>query len=136
MGAEHGATLQLDEAIGVPRYQSELDNHCTPGSYYAEYIEGDVAAAANYDAGTSATTTGLFGRFLDAAGAARARAVGDPAARVDAASHPRPWLRRGAQHAAVLPALIRRPRSWPSILPAPMLRYGHARRRSDLACRA
>lgn len=60
-------TLQL-HPIPVPRYQSEVDNHCMPGGYFTEYFEGDVSAAANYDAGMFATTTGLFGRFLDGAG--------------------------------------------------------------------
>lgn len=53
---------------GAPRYQSAIDNHCMPGSYFAEHLEDDVSAAANYDAGMFATTTGLFGRFLDGAG--------------------------------------------------------------------
>lgn len=64
----HPETLRLDPTVSVPRYQSEVDNHCMPGSYYAEYLEGDVTAAANYDAGMFATTSGLFGRFLDGAG--------------------------------------------------------------------
>jgi ABC-type sugar transport system ATPase subunit len=56
-------TLRLDATVAVPRYQSALDNHCMPGSYFAEYLTDDVAAAANYDAGMFATTTGLFGRL-------------------------------------------------------------------------
>ena len=48
LNAECAATLRLDESIAIPRYQCELDNHCMPGSYYAEYIEDDVSAAANY----------------------------------------------------------------------------------------
>jgi SAM-dependent methyltransferase len=64
---EGAATLRLADT-SVPRYQSEIDNHCMPGSYFAEYFEDDVSAAANYDAGMFATTTGLFGKFLDGAG--------------------------------------------------------------------
>jgi SAM-dependent methyltransferase len=126
LSAEHGETLQLDPAIGVPRYQSELDNHCMPGSYYAEYIEGDVAAAANYDAGMFATTTGLFGRFLDGAGRGTARWL---------ATRRPGWAPRrildlgcGVGH-NTLPLA----RAYPQAeivavdLAAPMLRYGHAR---------
>ena len=85
LNAECAATLRLDESIAIPRYQSELDNHCMPGSYYAEYIEDDVSAAANYDAGMFATTTGLFGRYLDGAGRGAAQWL----------SRHRPGWRRG-----------------------------------------
>jgi SAM-dependent methyltransferase len=119
-------SLRLDPSVSVPRYQSELDNHCMPGSYYAEYIEGDVAAAANYDAGMFATTTGLFGRYLDGAGRGTAEWL----------KHRRPgWTPRrildlgaGLGH-NVLPIA----RAFPKAeiiavdLAAPMLRYGHAR---------
>jgi len=124
--AAHPETLRLDPTVSVPRYQSELDNHCMPGSYYAEYLEGDVTAAANYDAGMFATTTGLFGRFLDGAGRGTAE-----------------WLRRrrpgwtptrildlgaGLGHNSLPIA-----QAFPEAeiiavdLSAPMLRYGHAR---------
>lgn len=126
LSASYPDTLRLDPSISVPRYQSELDNHCMPGSYYAEYIDGDVSAAANYDAGMFATTTGLFGRYLDGAGRGTVE-----------------WLRRrrpgwapkrildlgaGLGHNVVPVA-----RAFPEAeiiavdLAAPMLRYGHAR---------
>jgi ubiquinone/menaquinone biosynthesis C-methylase UbiE len=122
------ANLQIDPATVVPRYQAAIDNHCMPGSYFAELIEDDVSAAANYDVGMFATTTGLFGRFLDGAGAGTAA-----------------WLRRqrpdwqprrildigcGLGHNSVPLA-----RAYPEAeviavdLAAPMLRYGHARAR-------
>jgi SAM-dependent methyltransferase len=44
-GAHHAAsasTLQLDPTVTVPRYQSELDNHCMPGRYFVEYVDDDV----------------------------------------------------------------------------------------------
>lgn len=120
------ATLRLDPGTQVPRYQSAIDNHCMPGSYYQEYFPADVSAAANYDLGMFATTTGLFGRFLDGAGTGTAA-----------------WLRKlrpdwqpcrildigcGLGHNSVPLA-----RAYPDAeviavdLAAPMLRYGHAR---------
>ena len=122
------ATLQLDPRVPVPRYQSAVDNHCMPGSYFAEVVEDDVSAAANYDVGMFATTTGLFGRFLDGAGGGTAH-----------------WLRRlrpgwsprrildlgcGVGHNSVPLA-----RAFPKAevvaidVSAPMLRYGDARAR-------
>jgi ubiquinone/menaquinone biosynthesis C-methylase UbiE len=123
------ATLELDASVAVPRYQGAVDNHCMPGSYFAELIDEDVSAAANYDAGLFATTTGLFGKFLDGAGrgtVAWLRAL-------------RPgWTPRrvldlgcGLGH-NTLPVA----RAWPEAdvvavdLAAPMLRYGHARARA------
>ncbi len=126
LNAACAATLRLDESITIPRYQSELDNHCMPGSYYAQYIEGDVSAAANYDAGMFATTAGLFGRYLDGAGRGTAQ-----------------WLRRhrpGWQPRRILDLgcglghnLLPLARAYPDAevigvdVAAPMLRYGHAR---------
>lgn len=126
LNAAHADTLRLDPGVTVPRYQSELDNHCMPGSYYAEYIEDDVSAAANYDAGMFATTTGLFGRYLDGAGRGTAN-----------------WLagrRPGWQPRCILDLgcglghnLLPLARAYPQAeivgvdLAAPMLRYGHAR---------
>ena len=119
-------TLRLDATVAVPRYQSALDNHCMPGSYFAEYLTDDVAAAANYDAGMFATTTGLFGRYLDGAGGGVARWL--------AARRPGWQPRRildlgcGLGHNTVPLA-----RAFPDAdivavdLAAPMLRYGHAR---------
>ena len=126
LGALSPGTLRLDPGVQPPRYQSAIDNHCMPGSYYAEYIEDDVAAAANYDAGMFATTTGLFGRFLDGAGGGVAR-----------------WLRQtrpGWQPRRILDLgaglghnTVPLARAFPQAevlavdLAAPMLRYGHAR---------
>jgi len=126
LNAACAATLRLDDSIKIPRYQSELDNHCMPGSYYAEYIEGDVSSAANYDAGMFATTTGLFGRYLDGAGRGTAQ-----------------WLSRhrpGWQPRRILDLgcglghnLLPLARAYPLAevigvdVAAPMLRYGHAR---------
>ncbi len=119
-------TLQLDPRVEVPRYQSAIDNHCMPGSYFAEYFPGDVSAAANYDAGMFATTTGLFGRFLDGAGRGVA---GWLAARRPGWTPPRVLdIGCGLGHNTVPVA-----RAFPGArvfavdLAGPMLRYGHAR---------
>ncbi|WP_091737552.1 class I SAM-dependent methyltransferase [Phenylobacterium immobile] len=43
--------LQLNPALTTPRYVTEVDHHCMPGSYYTEYMEDDVVNGANYDVG-------------------------------------------------------------------------------------
>jgi ubiquinone/menaquinone biosynthesis C-methylase UbiE len=126
LGAQHPAGLQLNRGTQIPRYQSAIDNHCMPGSYFAEYVEGDVSAAANYDAGMFATTTGLFGRYLDGAG----RGVAEWLQRTRPGWQPRRILDLGCGlgHNTVPVA-----RAFPQAqviaidLGAPMLRYGHAR---------
>ena len=120
------ATLRLDPSVEVPRYQSAIDNHCMPGSYFAEQLPDDVSAAANYDAGMFATTTGLFGRFLDGAG----RGTAEWLVRLRPGWSPRRILDLGCGlgHNTVPVA-----RAFPAAevigidLAAPMLRYGHAR---------
>jgi len=122
-------TLRLDPEVGVPRYQSAIDNHCMPGSYFAEYIDDDVSAAANYDAGMFATTTGLFGRFLDGAG----RGVVAWLARTRPGWRPRRILDLGCGlgHNTVPLARAFTDAEVTGIdLAAPMLRYGHARARA------
>jgi SAM-dependent methyltransferase len=126
LGARHPAGLHLNPQIKPPRYQSAIDNHCMPGSYFAEYFEGDVSAAANYDVGMYATTTGLFGRYLDGAGRGivawllRERPGWSPARVLD--------LGCGVGHNTVpLAQAFPQARVVAVDLAAPMLRYGHAR---------
>ncbi|HEU4530137.1 MAG TPA: class I SAM-dependent methyltransferase [Steroidobacteraceae bacterium] len=122
-------SLKLDANLRVPRYQSAVDNHCMPGSYYAEYIEDDVSPAANYDAGMFVTTTGLFGRYLDGAG----RGVASWLAKHRPNLEPRRILDLGCGvgHNTVPVA-----KAFPQAevvaidLAAPLLRYAHARARS------
>ncbi|MEZ5513510.1 MAG: methyltransferase domain-containing protein [Steroidobacteraceae bacterium] len=122
----NAVTLQLNADTLVPRYQAAIDNHCMPGSYYAEYIDDDVSAAANYDVGMFATTTGLFGRYLDGAGRgvidwlARRRPGWVPARILD--------LGCGLGHNTVpIAQAFPDSRVVAVDLAAPMLRYGHAR---------
>ena len=125
---EHPDGLSLSASVTVPRYQSAIDNHCMPGSYFAEHFEADVSAAANYDVGIFATTTGLFGRYLDGAGRGTVhwlqslRPGWQPRRILD--------LGCGVGHNTVPVA-----RAFPAAevvaidLGAPMLRFGHARAR-------
>jgi ubiquinone/menaquinone biosynthesis C-methylase UbiE len=69
----NGGTLELDESIAVPRYQSAVDIHCMPGSYHGEVEPGDVSAGANYDCGIFVTTGGGLGALSDGGGQALAR---------------------------------------------------------------
>ncbi len=126
LNAAATTTLQLDPGVAVPRYQSAIDNHCMPGSYYAEYLDDDVCAAANYDAGMFATTTGLFGRFLDGAG----RGVADWLTRCRPLWRPQRILDLGCGlgHNTVPLAQAYGDAELTAVdLAAPMLRYGHAR---------
>jgi SAM-dependent methyltransferase len=62
--------LRLDHALTVPRYIAAVEQHCMPGGYSSEVLDGDVSAAANYDVGIFATTGGGLGRFGDGGGLA------------------------------------------------------------------
>ncbi len=120
------ATLHLDPSVEVPRYQSAIDNHCMPGSYFAEHLDDDVSAAANYDAGMFATTTGLFGRFLDGAG----RGVVAWLAARRPGWQPRRILDLGCglgHNTVPLGHAFPEAQIHAIDLAAPMLRYGHAR---------
>jgi ubiquinone/menaquinone biosynthesis C-methylase UbiE len=63
-------SLKLDPSVRVPHYLAVMDNHCMPGSYHTELIEGDVSAAANYDGGLFVTTAGGLGKLTDGGGKA------------------------------------------------------------------
>jgi ubiquinone/menaquinone biosynthesis C-methylase UbiE len=67
---EGRSTLELDPTVATPRYQSAVDIHCMPGSYYGEERPGDVSAGANYDSGIFATTGGGLGALSDGGGQA------------------------------------------------------------------
>ena len=61
-------SLRLAEDLVLPRYLSEIDNHCMPGSYGAEVCEDDVRAGAIYDRGAFAYHLGARGAAHDANG--------------------------------------------------------------------
>jgi 2-polyprenyl-3-methyl-5-hydroxy-6-metoxy-1,4-benzoquinol methylase len=63
-------SLTLNPEVAVPYYLSVMDNHLMPGSYHAEYFEGDVANAANYDSGLFVTSGGMLGKLTDGGGKA------------------------------------------------------------------
>jgi hypothetical protein len=65
--------LKLDPSLAIPRYVSEVDNHCMPGSYHTELGPDDAFAGANYDFGLFLSTGGNFGPYCDGAGMALAR---------------------------------------------------------------
>jgi ubiquinone/menaquinone biosynthesis C-methylase UbiE len=119
-------TLQLDPRVQIPRYQTAVDIHCMPGSYFGEEREGDVSAGANYDSGLFATTGGALGAHNDGGGQALAAWARET--RPD--WQPRRILDLGCTigHNAVPLA-----QAYPDAeviaidVAAPALRYGHAR---------
>lgn len=67
--------LQLDPALDIPRYVTDVHHHCMPGSFYAERIKGDVTNGANYDAGFFVTIGGLRDPWLTGNGEGLARTI-------------------------------------------------------------
>ncbi|WP_091737533.1 class I SAM-dependent methyltransferase [Phenylobacterium immobile] len=60
--------LLLDPELKFPRYLTEIDHHCMPGSYYTESFPGDVANGANYDVGFFVTVGGGGNKWLSTGG--------------------------------------------------------------------
>lgn len=75
LNAQRPDTLVLDPSLPIPHYLTVMDNHCMPGSYHTELIEGDVTPAANYDTGLWVTTAGGLGKLSDGGGKAIAQWV-------------------------------------------------------------
>ncbi|MBM3504330.1 MAG: class I SAM-dependent methyltransferase [Alphaproteobacteria bacterium] len=122
--------LEIDPKFAVPRYQQPLDMHWMPGSYFTEFVPGDVAGGAMYDmGGLYISTHGMLGKRNDGAARAVIR-----------------WLRE--QHPNFQPRRILDEgctvghntlpfkEAWPSAevigidIGAPVLRYGHRRAES------
>lgn len=126
---DQDSNLKLDSSIKIPPYVANVDHHCMPGSYYTELVAGDVAPAANYDAGFFVTTGGTIGALCDGAGQAIANWVKTNAADFS----PKRILDIGvaAGHSIVPIA-----QAFPDAeiiaidVSAPMLRYAHARAKS------
>jgi len=67
--ARHG-TLTLDPDVTIPPYQSGVDIHCVPGSYFLERTEDDVWAGARSDLGSFVFIMGRNGPLCDDKGQA------------------------------------------------------------------
>ncbi|MCA1857375.1 class I SAM-dependent methyltransferase [Massilia oculi] len=122
-------TLRLDPSVTPPRYATAVDIHCMPGGYHTEVVEGDVSAAANYDAGIFVTTAGMLGSYSDGGGQAIVQwlAANRPGFR------PRRILDIGCTvgHNVVPLALAFPDAEVVAVdVSAPMLRYAHARAQS------
>ncbi|MDC0073561.1 class I SAM-dependent methyltransferase [Alphaproteobacteria bacterium] len=62
-------SLDLDKKIKFPKYQTSMDMHWMPGSYYTEYESFDVFQGAMYDlGGLYVGTGGKMGPFNDGPG--------------------------------------------------------------------
>jgi len=62
-------SLNLDEKVKVPRYQSAMDMHWVPGNYHTQGQDGDVFAGALYDlGGLYMGTGGRMGPYNDGPG--------------------------------------------------------------------
>lgn len=121
--------LQLDASIEVPRYASAVDIHCMPGGYHTELLAEDVSAAANYDAGIFATTSGMLGRYNDGGGQALAQWLKE--------QHPEFKPRRILDIGCTVGHnVVPLAQAFPDAeviavdVATPMLRYGHARARA------
>ncbi len=64
------STLRLDPAVAVPRYQSAVDIHLMPGSYYTDRAADDVTAGAIYDPGVYMFAMGSMGPYNEDMGRA------------------------------------------------------------------
>lgn len=58
-GAKH-STLLLNPDLNVPRYQTAVDIHLMPGSYYTDRAEDDVTAGAIYDPASTCSRWGQW----------------------------------------------------------------------------
>lgn len=118
--------LVLDDAVEIPFYVAEVDHHCMPGSYYREIVPGDVAPAANYDAGFFVTTGGTIGGLCDGGG----KSVANWLQTTYPDFAPKRILDIGT---ALGNTLLPIAQAFPDTefvaldVSAPMLRYGHAR---------
>lgn len=65
LGAKARGSLRLDPTVSIPSYQSTVDIHCVPGSYFLERFEGDVWAGARCDLGSVAFAMGNHGALND-----------------------------------------------------------------------
>ena len=118
--------LTLNPDIKAPRYVTEVDHHCMPGSYHRDLIDGDVSPGANYDMGLFVTTSGTIGPLNDGGG----RSIGSWLETTHPDFQPKRVLDIGV---AVGHSLFGLAKTFPNTqftaidVSAPMLRYAAAR---------
>ncbi len=64
------STLRLNPDLEIPRYQTAVDIHLMPGSYYTDRAEDDVTAGAIYDPGVYMFAMGSMGPYNEDMGLA------------------------------------------------------------------
>ena len=62
---EIGGSLELDEALKLPKNATAIDVHLAPGGYTNENANDDCAAGALYDNGLNVFSFGMMGANLD-----------------------------------------------------------------------
>lgn len=119
-------TLKLNPDTKIPRYISEVDNHCMPGSYTGEVVPEDVSGPANYDLGVFVTGAGSMSARNDGGGRAIAKFVRE---RWPDFKPKRIMDLGGGIGTNTLPIAEAFPEAEVIVVDvgAPLLRYGHAR---------
>lgn len=126
LGAQAQGTLTLDPAVAIPAYQSAVDIHCVPGSYFLERFDGDVWPGARSDLGSVAFAMGNHGALNDDKGLVGAAFLKERFADLD----PKRILDMGCTIGmSTLPYCDAFPHAQVHGIDvsAPCLRYGHAR---------
>lgn len=122
-------SLKLNSTLEIPRYQSAVDIHCVPGSYFEELTADDVYPGARYDIGLYMYSTGAFGPYNDGMGKSLLNYIQSNWPDL----HPKRILEMGCTSGL---SLIPYTEAFPDAnlhaidLSAPCLRYAHARSES------
>ena len=117
--------LKLNPSLQIPMYQTAIDNHLMPGSYFWEQNSNDVTAAINYELSLFPVGGASFGPFGDGAG----RAVSKFLSHKFPKFSPQKILDLGGGIGINTIALAKNfPNAEICVIDtaAPMLRYGHA----------
>lgn len=122
-------SLTLDSNVSLPKNVSEIDVHLAPGSYFKEYVKGDVATGAVYDNAIEVFAFGQFGRDMNDIGMTLSNYIRlkypefKPTTILDAGCtighNTLPWAQTFPEAAVTAIDVA-----------APVLRYGHARAES------
>jgi len=131
-GADGPGSLRLNPALPIPRDVSALDIHLMPGCFHTEHVEDDVAQGAVYTLGTAVFGGALKLRSHRRGGVGASIAQWLRVTRPDFS--PRKLLDLGCTtgsnlfpYLAVHPGLV----GYGVDVGAPLLRYAHARARSE-----